>query len=486
MLVNKGFRFRVYPDPTQRETLAAWFGCERFVANLAIDQRRMFSRRGRNITYNMQAAELPAMRAEFPWLGECPNQILQQSLRNVDRAYSNFFSGLAAYPRKRRKYERDSFRFPALEQRQVMKRKGEVVLDADGEPTWTRHVIVDLGEDWIDLPKIGRVRWVRHRELQGTPKSVTVSRQGGMYFASVACQVEIDVEAAPPPVVDAEAYDYGIRQDYTLSDGTVFDVPGITPGEARRRRSLELEIGRRYEARREREKVERAAGRLGARERVPQSCRERSARAALRALDGRLERRAHDALHKFTTRLVKRAAVIGYEDLDIRGMTASAKGTVEEPGRRVAQKSGLNRGLLHGRPGTARAQVEYKSRWMGRRAVAVPPRFSSQYCSGCGRHPKDEPTTAHLPHGRKDAAFRCPLCGFTCDADRNAAVNHKVAAVRIAAMAASARPATRRERARETRKGKSRHAGGRPVAARGALATEQAMNREVLGTAKAA
>ena len=365
--------------------------------------------------------------------------------------------------------------FPRLEQRQRFKKNGEAVLDEQGKQVWQTHSIIELGEDWIDLPKIGRVRWVRHRAIQGKPLNVTVSRQGGMYFASVCC--EVDVADAPEPTLAAEAYDYGLRQDYTTSDGTVFDVPGESLGETRRRRNLENQIARRVAAR---VAAEKEAGCW-----LPQSRRESKVRTELRALDARLARRAHDALHKYTTGLVRKAAVIGYEDLDIKAMTASAKGTVEQPGRNIAQKSGLNRGLLHGRPGMARMQVEYKARWMGRRAVAVPPAFTSQYCSACHGHPKDDPATAHLPHGRVGAVFTCPFCGFTCDADRNAAGNIRYEAVRIAALPEHARPATRRERSRKGREKKITTAGGHPVALRGADAKEQAMNRGVQRLLKA-
>jgi transposase len=167
-------------------------------------------------------------------------------------------------------------------------------------------------------------------------------------------------------------------------------------------------------------------------------------------------------------------------------MSTSAKGTVEAPGRNVAQKSGLNRGLLHGRLGMARVMIEYKSRWMGRRAVAVPAQFSSQTCSACEHHPKDDETTKHLPHGRKDSLFTCPLCGFVCDADVNAALNHRRMALHIAGLAEKDRPLTRRESSRLKRvRSRQTIAEGHSVAARGALAgvrhtvAKQAANREV-------
>ena len=101
MLVNRGFKSRAYPTEAQRQVLAEWFGCKRFVSNLAIDQRSMFSRRGRSISYNMQATDLPMLRAELEWLKACPAQILQQALGDVDKAYQRFFEGKGGYPRKR-------------------------------------------------------------------------------------------------------------------------------------------------------------------------------------------------------------------------------------------------------------------------------------------------------------------------------------------------------------------------------------------------
>ena len=356
----------------------------------------------------------------------------------------------------------------------------------------------------MELPKIGKIRWVKHRPFQGTPKSVTMTRESGMYFVSVLCEVEIDPAAAPAPLVDAIAYDYGVNKNYALSDGTVFDVPGESEGEKRRRLKLEQHIGRCEEVRKEREADARKAGTLAVRQRLPQSRRELRAREALRRLDGRLCRRAHDALHKFTTRTVRHAALIGFEDLNIKGMTASAKGTVEEPGKNVAQKSGLNRGLLQGRPGTARMQVQYKSVSYGRRAVAVPPAFTSQYCSKCGCHPKDDPSTKHLPQGRDGSHFQCTLCGFEANADWNASRNIEREARQLALLSPEKPAKPRRKNPmhvrgmRPGRTGKNNVVkpivGGHPMTARGALADTtlrkqsggQAVNREVCSTVSSA
>jgi putative transposase len=282
MLENQGFKYRAYPTETQQSTLAKWFGCKRFVGNLAIEQRSTFSRRGRSITCAMQMTDLPKLRADLPWLEECPAQILQQALNDIDKAYDRFFQGLGGYPKRKGKYNRNSFRFPTLEQRCIVKKKNEIVVDENGEPVWRTTRLITLNDDWIELPKIGKIRWVKHRPIQGTPKNVTVSHEGGMYFVNICCEVEIDTTKAPEPTVDAIAYDYGVNKNYAMSDGTVFNVPGETEGERRRRLCLEHTIGRQEEARKVREAQHRAAGLLGPKKRLSQSRREKKTRHQLR------------------------------------------------------------------------------------------------------------------------------------------------------------------------------------------------------------
>ena len=124
------------------------------------------------------------------------------------------------------------------------------------------------------------------------------------------------------------------------------------------------------------------------------------------------------------TRKAPNRRVWAMEDCDFRNLTASARGSNEEPGKNVRQKAGLNRSFQDIAPGTLRSQVDYKAAWEGGALLKVPAAYTSQRCSSCGRHPKDHPDTAALDHGRVSRdLFRCPFCGFTCDADLNAARN---------------------------------------------------------------
>lgn len=120
--------------------------------------------------------------------------------------------------------------------------------------------------------------------------------------------------------------------------------------------------------------------------------------------------------HQITTDIIRRFDVIAVEDLQLKNMTRSAKGTVEEPGTNVNAKSGLNREVLKQTWGLIRGQLAYKAEWAGRRLVAVAPHHTSQTCSGCG---------AVDPGNRSGKAFRCLACGLEMDADVNAAINIK-------------------------------------------------------------
>jgi putative transposase len=129
----------------------------------------------------------------------------------------------------------------------------------------------------------------------------------------------------------------------------------------------------------------------------------------------RLIQRRVDAMHKTTTRLAKNHGLLVVEDLKVRNMTASAAGTVEEPGRQVRQKAKLNRAILAQAFAEFRRQLTYKAAWSGARLVAVSPRLTSQRCSKCGHTAADNRPS--------QAVFCCVTCRHRDNADHNAAVN---------------------------------------------------------------
>jgi putative transposase len=291
MQVHKAYRFRIYPTDEQRVLLAKVVGLCRLVYNLALEQRRTFGRKGRNVGYHAGANDLPALKAEFPFVKEAPSQCLQQALMDLNKAFENFFAGRAGYPKPRRKFEHDSCRFP----------QGFTV-----------------GRHRLKLPKLGEVRMVAHRKVKGTPKSVTVTREGDHWYASIMCELQI---AEPRPRRMKEAgVDLNVATGAVTSDGLILPMPRISPEEMSRRARLHESL---------------AHKRKGSRNR----------------LKAKLARRRRNTAHQISRKLADRHTHLAFENLKIQNMTTSAKGTVEEPGRNVAQKAGLNR-ACHPRRGS--------------------------------------------------------------------------------------------------------------------------------------
>lgn len=377
MRLLKAFRFRAYTDEGQLAFVRQIAGATRLVFNLGRLQREMFGRKGRSFRYEGQRAELAALKEEAPFLKDVPHHCLQESLVDLQAAYDRFFKGLAGYPRPRRRGEDDSFRFP--------------------DPKQISHEVSADGK-WLllRLPKMGRrkgdagpLRVRMHRPLQGELRSVTVRLDGDKVHVSMLCAVEVNEPTVP--VGDPVGVDRGVAVPLMLSDGTELHVPLPTVRQRLRERRLHKALSRTKRGSANRRKAARALGQHKAKE----------------------ARRRSDALHKATTRLAKNHRLIVLEKLKVRGMTASARGSVEEPGLNVAQKAGLNRALLSVGWGMAERMLAYKTRWYGSELVHVPPHGTSQTCSACGHRD---------PASRcSRGVFRCVACGFTGHADLNAA-----------------------------------------------------------------
>ena len=135
-------------------------------------------------------------------------------------------------------------------------------------------------------------------------------------------------------------------------------------------------------------------------------------------------------MHKFTTRMAKNHGLLVVEDLQVKNMTSSATGTMQEPGRQVRQKAGLNRALLAQAFAEFRRQLTYKAAWSGARLIVVSPRHTSQRCSRCG-HTASE-------NRASQAVFCCLACGHRDQADYNAACNILAAGIAASAQGAAA------------------------------------------------
>ena len=275
-------------------------GGARLVYNVSLEQRSLAYRlTGRSVGWAAQDAEWVALKKdpEFAFLREVHSDVLGQSLRDLDTAFGRFFSGLAGYPRRRRKGERDSFR---LCQRRIRsKRSGRV------------HVSIEvrrLNGKWGEV-KLPGLEWVRlrwSRSPAGEIRHATVMR------TALGWEISLCVEDGVVPARRREAgpavgVDAGVAVSFACSDGGLHRVPRPGRGERERRLGLERRLARQRKGSRRRERSKRQLGRVKARE----------------------ARRRQDFLHKLTTGLVSEHALIAIEDLKVRNMTRSAKGTIE-------------------------------------------------------------------------------------------------------------------------------------------------------------
>lgn len=370
--MHRGFRFRLYPTAEQAEVLSQWVGVTRFVYNLAFEQRRDFWRQfrineGRSITYASQCRELTDLRAEVDWIRDAPRDGQEAALKDLERAFQAFFKG-AGFPRPRRLGDDDTVRLR-------------------GRDTPIRALNAKWGG--VRLPKIGEVRFRSSRKVRGEIQTTTLVRNGDRWFVTFACDVGLAQAANLLPAV---GIDRGVATTLALSDGGIIRLPDFSALEMRRR------------------KAQRALAR-----RQRGSKRYARQRKALRELSAKIARARAHHLHVASTGIVRRYGVVALEKLNVRAMTASAKGTLEQPGRGVAQKRGLNRSILAQGWGIFARQLEYKLEAAGGRLIYVPAAYTSQTCAECG--------VVDARSRKSQAVFECVACGHSDHADINAARN---------------------------------------------------------------
>ena len=339
--------------------------------NLALEQRRDWYRPGRKFSFASQCREVTALRAEVDWLKAAPVHTLQQALRDLDRAYQNWWAGRAGAPKPHRKGVHDSFRFPY-----PVSLVGERTGKSSGR---------------IKLPKLGWVRLRGWLQLPGDLCNVTVSRRAGQWFAAVQCEREV---AEPTPsALPAIGIDMGVAVFAALSDGSTIAPANHGKKTLRSLRKAQRSLSRKKRGSANRRKAIR-----------------RVARVQKRVANAR-----KDFLHKHSTAIAKNHGTVIVEALKIWNMSASAKGTKDDPGRMVRQKSGLNRAILDQGWSAFRTMLAYKLADRGGRLIEVNAAYTSQTCGVCG--------CVNSSNRCSQSQFVCINCGHTANADTNAAIN---------------------------------------------------------------
>ena len=365
----QAFKFELRPNGEQRRQMHQFAGSCRFVFNRALALQKARYAAGENKLGYVDCAKALTVWKQSPetaWLAKAPSQTLQQALKDLERAYVNFFAKRSGFPRFRKRGRKDTFRFP-------------------------QGVKLDEGNSRILLPKLGWIRYRNSRRVLGAVKNVTVSTCAGKWFVSI--QTEREVEPPHHPATSVVGLDRGVANLATLSTGET-----IAPANALKKHQRQLARAQRAMSRKQRF-----------------SRNWTKAKARVEKLHTRIGDTRRDSLHKTTTALSKNHAAVVVEDLQVRNMTQSVSGTAEQPGQNVRAKAGLNRAILDQGWQEFRRQLAYKQAWRGGMVVAVPPQHTSQQCLVCGHvEAANRPTQSR---------FACVACGHTAHADVNAARN---------------------------------------------------------------
>ena len=355
----KATKVRLYPTAEQRQELAFQFGAMRWVYNYALDWRsKSWKGKGEKITKRMTLDRLVELKAtkETAWLKNADSQALQQSVMHLDDAYQRFFKKLGRHPRYKNKHGKQSMSYP-------------------------QRVKIVAGCS-LYLPKVGTVKAVLHREIEGKIKTVTVSRtQTGKYYASILCEDDQPTHE-PVKAIEAESVtglDMGLTHLAIASTGEKQKNPRFVKQAAANLRRKQKSLSRKRKGSSNRSK----------------------ARVLVAKAHERTANTRNDFQHKLSKRLVDENQAICVETLKVKNMLRNRK---------------LAKHIADASWGELLRKLDYKSVWSGKHLVKIDQWFaSSKTCSGCGTKVEELPLSVRQ--------WTCRTCQQEHDRDINAAQN---------------------------------------------------------------
>jgi len=338
MIIRKGFKFRLKPTKDQKEQLIRFAGACRYIYNRGLAQRKsLYEEEKKNISYYEQNNELTQLKIQegTAWLKEAHSQNLQQSLKDLEAAFKRFFTTKEGYPKFKSKGIRDSFRYP----------QG-----------------VKLQDSTIYLPKIGWVKFIKSRDLQGTLKQTTILREGDHWYVSCSCVIERpDPEPRAIDKTKAIGIDVGLKTYAACAIGEknipyTINAPKFYQTLLPRLKILQKRLSKKQKGSQNWKKIKRQLAKLHA----------------------KIKHARENFAHQLSTWIVKNHDIICVETLKIKELIKQKKYKLAK----AISDAGWRQFLTF---------LKYKALEMGKHFVEIEQYIpSTQKCSSCGHQKKSK------------------------------------------------------------------------------------------------